>query len=74
MQHNPPKSRRGRPATGSVDWRKNPETGRMQWFVRVSVKSGRIPVPLDPAIPFEDKERARACGRLVRAPRVRDGA
>lgn len=57
---------RGRPATGSVDWRRNPRTGSMQWMVRLTLGDRSRPwVELDPAIPEHDREGAIACAKVV---------
>jgi integrase len=59
-------SKGGRPAKGSTEWRRNPKTGRSQWFARVSLLDGTRPfVELDPAIPREDEQRARDCASAI---------
>ncbi|HEY4012765.1 MAG TPA: site-specific integrase [Polyangiaceae bacterium] len=60
----------GRPATGSVKWRHNPDrvdpvTGKpapgMQWWGRVTKANGRGFVPLDPSILEHERDAALAC-------------
>ncbi len=59
-------NRGGRPATGWVKWRKNAETKRPHWHVRLTLVGGeRRWAPLDPAIAQDDEAGARAAGRLV---------
>jgi integrase len=54
------RNRGGRPATGSVLWKKG------QWWARVTIADGTRPVvPLDPGIPREEVARARACAAEV---------
>jgi hypothetical protein len=69
----------GRPATGSVKWRHNPDrvdpvTGKpapgMQWWGRVTKANGRGFVPLDPSILERVRRRD---GRVVpRQPNDRE--
>jgi integrase len=57
-------SKGGRPATGAIRWRFNPdlEVNRFQWFGRVQKANGSRPwAPLDPSIGKDEEERARAC-------------
>jgi hypothetical protein len=59
-------SKGGRPATGAVEWRRNPKTGARQWFARLSLADGSRPfVELDPTIPHDDQIAARECAKLV---------
>ena len=59
-------SKGGRPATGSIKWRRNPKTEKPQWFVRLTLADGSRPfVALDPSIPREDEGRARESARTV---------
>jgi len=52
--------RRGRPATGSTKWQRNPRTGAMQWMVRLTLGDRSRPwVELDPAILEHDEDGAR---------------
>jgi integrase len=52
----------GRRPTGTIKWRHNPIARRMQWYARVTLKSGSRPwVELDPSIPEHDEEGARRC-------------
>lgn len=50
----------GRPATGSIAWRRN-KSGQMQWFARVTLVGGgkRRFVPLDPRLSRENEAGAR---------------
>ena len=58
------KSKGGRPATGSIKWRRNAKTGEMQWHAQITFKDGSRPfAPLDPTIPETDVEGARRCAR-----------
>lgn len=53
---------KGRPATGYLEWRNNPKTGKSQWFAQISMPDGRRPFEaLDPAIPEHDRQGAQAC-------------
>lgn len=53
---------RRRPPSGSVRWRTNEQTGRAQWYGRVTLVDGSRPfVPLDPSIGRSDLEKAKAC-------------
>jgi hypothetical protein len=54
----------GRPATGSIRWRHNPDplVKKEVWWGRVQMANGERPfVPLDPDIKAHEEERARAC-------------
>ena len=63
----PRNRRRGRPATGSLKWKRN-HRGDWQWFARVTLADGSRPeVPLDPKIPHERRDLARACASEVSA-------
>ena len=56
-------SKGGRPATGSIRWRFNPDPDvrKFQWFGRVKKADGSRPwAPLDPSILEHEEERARA--------------
>lgn len=59
----------GRPATGSIGWRRNVKTGVMQWHARITLADGSRsrPIPLDPSIPEDDREHAKTCARDVSA-------
>jgi integrase len=55
------RSKGGRPAGGTVEWRKD-EDGRWRWHARISRLNGKRPwVALDPAIPEDDKPAAKVC-------------
>lgn len=59
-------SKGGRPATGTVKWRRNKKTGAMQWHARITLPDGSRPwAALDPRITREDVEGAKACARLT---------
>lgn len=52
----------GRPATGTVDWRRD-DLGKMRWHVRVTLQDGSRPwVPLDPSLTRDDEDAARVAG------------
>ncbi len=56
----------GRPATGSIRWKRNPATGAFQWFARLTLVDGSRPiVGLDPSLGREDEAAARDCARAV---------
>lgn len=53
--------RGGRPPTGSLQWTQD-KRGVWRWHARISLTDGSRPlVPLDPAIPQDDRVRAQAC-------------
>ena len=59
-------SKGGRPATGSLKWRRPAKGGDPHWHVRLTLADGSRPlVPLDPKIPHEDVARAKACAKAV---------
>jgi integrase len=65
----------GRPATGSIKWRRNAQTGRMHWHAQITLADGSRPfAPLDPKIPREDVARAKVCALLVSEEARRIGA
>ncbi len=56
----------GRPATGSLSWRRNPRTGALQWYAQITLADGSRPlVELDPTITEADRAAARACALVV---------
>jgi integrase len=57
----------GRPATGSLKWCVNPDTGLGPfWHARVTLKTGeRRLAPLDPKIPHHDVIAAKVCAKLT---------
>jgi integrase len=58
-------SKRGRVASGTVDWRKDKE-GRWRWHARITrIDKSRPWVGLDPAIPPNDRNAAKVCAKLT---------
>ena len=61
------RGRGGRPAVGTLKWRRHPIPPHpFQWFVRVTLRSGKRPwIPLDPRIEEGNVEAARVDARRV---------
>jgi hypothetical protein len=66
-------SKGGRPATGSIKWARNRQTGVWQWHARLTLLDGSRTawLPIDPGIAQGDVERAKACAAQV-VSHVRD--
>jgi len=66
-------SKGGRPATGSIKWRRNAKTGVIHWHAQISLADGSRPwKPLDPRILETDRPGALAFAeRLSDAMRAR---